>query len=160
MPPSPVDATSLVQAIAHQTLPAAPLEVGVAQHWLALDGVQPATAENTMARSVRGAPIRSSEAWEAGPTPGWAAVGPVRLMDGGGGVLAPADTGELGARDGTGEALLRLPLKHSLPDELQLYYSLVRRTLQHKGGVAPQVARGVMASLASDPGGLRELNQP
>jgi hypothetical protein len=46
-----------------------------------------------------------------------------------------------------------LPLKHSLPDELQLYYDLVRRTLQSPGAAGgPLAGHAVAASLATDPG--------
>ncbi len=48
-----------------------------------------------------------------------------------------------------------LPLKHSMPEELQLYFNLVRQTLQSKSGsiVGRSLAtHAVAASLATDPG--------
>ena len=132
-------------------LPAVPLEVGVAQHWLAVDGVQPATAENVQPRRAAAQPARA------------AAARPTAVAPGGTGQPVPGAPAADGGAPGAGQAAdvpggvaAGLPLKHSLSEELQLYYSVVRRALQRPApGAAPGAAlgaRAVMASLSTDPG--------
>ena len=126
-------------------LPKAPMEASVQPHWLAIDGVQPATAENAPARRV--AAVRdatpSRQAMPAGAAPLPAAR------------AGPAATAEAdGAHDGaeTHSLAAGLPLRHSLPDELQLYFDMVRRTLQTSTGGSTLAGHAVATSLATDPG--------
>ena len=136
---------SLALQAAQARLPSVPLEVGIAPHWLAVAGVQPATAENAQPRRTVAAASRGPSA--TGPSAGPARAGQAPLLGAlavgtGGGSCGPGPQGEA-----CGSIIAGLPLKHSMPDELQLYYDMVRRALQTKGhGVA------VAASLATDPG--------
>lgn len=129
-------------------LPNAPLEVGISPHWLAIAGVQPAIAENAQPKraaalsktvvSARGAAgaVRSGQAPGQGTTSG----------------SSVAHHGEA-----AGGIMAGLPLKHSMPDELQLYYDMVRRALQTVPGQAGGLSlegQAVAASLATDPGSL------
>lgn len=128
-------------------LPKPPLEVGVTPHWLAVAGVQPATAENAQPRSAprpAGGTRPAARAGSAGTT---AAAGAGPAAVGGSGAAGQQQGGEAG---GAG-ILPGLPLRHSLPDELQLYYDMVRRVLQTKRG-GPLAGRAVATSLATDPG--------
>ena len=121
-------------------LPAAPLEVGVTPHWLAINGVQPATVENAQPRRTA-APARGA----AAPSPRPAAA--QRQPQAG---AAAEQQGEA-----AGGIVASLPLKHSMPEELHLYYDVVRRALQAKGGAhgcGPLPGHAVAASLATDPG--------
>lgn len=123
------------------------METSVQPHWLAIDGMQPATAENAQPRRVG-----TSRPPSAGA--GGAAAGPAPRAAGGAAQPAAAPAAAAGAQQGGGEPggiVAGLPLRHSLPDELQLYYDMVRRALQSKGG-APLAGRAVAASLATDPG--------
>lgn len=139
---------SASETVRAQQLPAAPLEVGVAQHWLAVDGVQPATAENAQPRRAAAA---SAGRGPHGPVSRGGTILAAMPSTGGGAVAG----GTAQALESPGGIAAGLPLKHSLPDELQLYYSMVRRALQHKAGGAgegPLTVRAVTASLATDPG--------
>ncbi|PSC74770.1 transcription initiation factor TFIID subunit 6-like isoform X1 [Micractinium conductrix] len=132
-----VEATN---ALSVARLPAAPLEVGVTPHWLAINGVQPATVENAQPRRTA-APARGA----AAPSPRPAAA--QRQPQAG---AAAEQQGEA-----AGGIVASLPLKHSMPEELHLYYDVVRRALQAKGGAhgcGPLPGHAVAASLATDPG--------
>lgn len=112
-------------------------------HWLAVDGVQPTTAENAPARrmaAVHATSSRQSAPAASVPLPA-ARAAPVPA--------APAD----GRGDGeSGSLAVGLPLRHSLPDELQLYFDMVRRTLQASSSGSAQAGHAVATSLATDPG--------
>ena len=141
----PTPTTWCTQA-AETPLPATPLEVGVTPHWLAVGGVQPTTAENSqprrMAMPATGGAAAAREALH-GQATGAAVVQ--------GSSQQPQRGGEAGSGGAAGGGILAgLPLRHTMPDELQLYFDIVRRTLQ---GGAPLAGRAVAASLATDPGG-------
>ena len=115
-------------------------------HWLAIDGAQPATAENAPARRV----AATRDAASAPPaTPAGAARLPATQTPAAG--TAARDGAAHGGADG-GSLAVGLPLRHSLPDELQLYFDMVRRTLQARSGGSAQASHAVAASLATDPG--------
>lgn len=123
------------------------METSVQPHWLAVEGSQPATAENAQPRraaAARDAVARGRPA-AALPNPA-AASGPA--------APPPAAAASGAARQGAeaGGLTAGLPLRHALPEELQLYYDMVRRTLQADAGVSTPAGRAVAASLASDPG--------
>lgn len=125
-----------------EPLPKPPLEVGVTPHWLAVDGVQPATAENAQPRAVPRVGAGFKVAAAPAPTAA-AAASPAAATAG--------QQSNDASSGGGGSIAAGLPLRHSLPDELQLYYDMVRRMLQSKQGT-PLDARAVTASLATDPG--------
>ncbi|KAL4854072.1 Transcription initiation factor TFIID subunit 6 [Chlorella vulgaris] len=128
-----------------------PLEVGISQHWLAVAGCQPTSLENAQ-------PKRTSAI--SNDLPGVSRQAPRRASPPAG---LQGITGNSGARQpthdaaGTGDGAVHiyasLPLKHSLPGELHLYFNMVRRALQQPyGGADGLQAQAVCATLATDPG--------
>jgi hypothetical protein len=114
-----------------------PLEAGTAHHWLAVSGLQPATVENAQPRRAPEQPRQSAIETKSN----------LLLQQG----RCSANTS---GQASTTTSFAGLPLKHSLSSELQLYFGMMRRSLQRlhetkQGALPPQA---VTASLATDPG--------
>lgn len=112
-----------------------PLEAGTAHHWLAVDGRRPATAENAQPHQAKEHPCQTG--LQPKPLQHQRTTAHARAQ----------------AHESTSN-IAGLPLKHSLSSELQLYFGMVRHSLQklHKGQPGLLPPRAVTASLATDPG--------
>jgi hypothetical protein len=130
-----------------------PLEVGISQHWLAVAGCQPTSLENAQPKRTSAIsndlPGVSRQALRRASPPAG-----LQGKTGNSGARQPSHDAA-GTDDGAVHISASLPLKHSLPGELHLYFSMVRRALQQSyGGAADGVlqAQAVCATLATDPG--------
>jgi transcription initiation factor TFIID subunit 6 len=122
----------LVDFLRDEPIGQPPSEVGIQQHWLAVDGVQPRIPQNPSSR----------DATVLAPPPAAAT-----------GASAPSAAG--GADSGAGEALQVNQLQTSLlSEELLLYYTRVTRVLYLFDRPSQQDA--VLLRLSTDPG-LQEL---
>ncbi|CAI5527988.1 unnamed protein product [Closterium sp. Naga37s-1] len=102
------DPTLPLSQVVEARVPCAPADVSVAPHWLAVDGTQPATPENAPPAGIPAAAAVKAEA-------GRAAEGGTQRAAGGAGGGA-----------GGGEVVeVKLPVKHVLSKELQLYFERV-----------------------------------
>jgi transcription initiation factor TFIID subunit 6 len=137
------------RAEAAAPLPPAPWDAGVAPHWLAVNGRQPATRENAAAPA---APHRAKRARAAAAEP--AAVPAAAAAP----APAPAPAAaEPAAEAGVAEdgALVRAPLRHLVSKELHLYRERLATALGGPGGARAAPAaeeRGALAGLRAGAG--------
>ncbi|KAK9860428.1 hypothetical protein WJX84_008212 [Apatococcus fuscideae] len=157
-------------------LPKPPKEIGVRQHWLAIDGTPPTIPENMPLQDHRPAK-RARVAPAAAPATGSRANG-----GSGPGPSVEAAAAHAASTDATPDHAaappVRAPVKHQISQELQVYFHRVAAVLragpdptppaglphaaepgagganaeQEAAGLASPRLRGVLASLASDAG--------
>eukprot|EP00873_Tetraselmis_striata_P024590 jgi/Tetstr1/444854/TSEL_032696.t1 len=162
-----------IDQVIEAPLPKVPVDIGVMTHWLVVDGVQPAIPEN--APLERPALKRPRE-----EAPKAAAVGglPAATLAGekSGAVPKGGHATKAAREGGADNVAVKIPVKHDVTRELQLYYekvtglleSLAKRLEEQRDGSQEEEAggpqrsaddrrnrhllRAVLASLANDPG--------
>lgn len=155
-----------IDQVIEAPLPKVPVDIGVMVHWLVVDGVQPAIPEN--APLERPALKRPRE--EAPKTTALAGLPPATLAGEKSGSIPK--TGAKGKEGAADDVAIKIPVKHDVTRELQLYYEKVTGLLESlakrldeepetEEDSAPgssedrnnrHLLRAVLASLANDPG--------
>jgi transcription initiation factor TFIID subunit 6 len=123
----------------HSLMPAAPLEVGLHMHWLAVDGVQPEIPQNPMPVKSSSSSNNNSSAVNAQVSTSQDALQEAAVQDAG------------GVRVNRLQASL-------LSEELQLYFTRVCLAMERGGAVQATLLQqdAIIASVATDTG-LQEL---
>mmetsp|Transcript_20274 Transcript_20274/g.56214 ORF Transcript_20274/g.56214 Transcript_20274/m.56214 type:complete len:544 (+) Transcript_20274:56-1687(+) len=175
-----------IDQVIEAPLPQCPVEIGVMTHWLAVHGVQPDIPENAPLEPKARKRVRDPEAGAAPPQRAVAQPGvPSQMLRPG--EAAPAPSATVGGKAGgkgagkdsaTEDVQVRVPVKHELSKESQLYLQRVQAILESAAKASTsrdswaedggnekeraakaaaesnlrQVLRGLFAGLACDPG--------
>ncbi|KAK9844558.1 hypothetical protein WJX74_004035 [Apatococcus lobatus] len=132
-----------LQEVIEAPLPKPPTEIAVLQHWLAIDGVQPAIPENTpLQRSAKrqrlNPPAATVQASFRGPAANAAGPAPE--------VAAAHAASTDATADHPAAAPVRAPVKHQISQELQVYFDRVAALLRAGPGPTPAAGSDAQAS--------------